>query len=129
MKEVKFSYGDRHYCLNLDTKISILAGDSGSGKTALCNDVINANNIQDTVIVVIRDYGVDLSIYSSVDLVIIDEQILNKYITNKRVDLLNNNFKNLLIISRDSVRSLSYSYKSIYNLVKVNNIITLKRIL
>lgn len=128
MSVFEFSYGDRKYRLELKSKISILTGASGSGKTALCNDVLNANNIQDTGITVILDYGVDLSLYNNNSLLIIDESVLNKYISNNHVEALNKGFNHLLIISRDSLKSLSYSYKDIYELKLVEGIKVLERV-
>lgn len=128
MSVFEFSYGDRKYRLELNSKINILTGSSGSGKTALCDDVLNANNIQDTGITVILDYGVDLSLYNNNSLLIIDEGVLNKYISNNHVEALNKGFNHLLIISRDSLKSLSYSYKDIYELKLVEGIKVLERV-
>ena len=128
MAVFEFNFGERKYHFELKSKINVLAGLSGSGKSALCADILNANNIYNTGITVIQDYGVDLSLYEGSGLLVIDESVLNKYITNKSVKMLDKCFTHLLIITRDSLKSLSYNYKDIFYITVVNNVRTLERL-
>lgn len=127
MSTFKFEFGRRKYVLSIKSKISVVTGLSASGKTAMCQDILHANDIKDTGITVIQDYGVDLSLFRNSSLLVIDEGCLNKYISKGNVDLLDKGFQYILIMSRDALRSLSYGYKDVYTLQQISGVVTLRR--
>lgn len=127
MSMYSFEVNGTLFSFELNSKINILLGLSGTGKTAFCNSILVANEITPTGIHVIRDYGVDTALLEDCDLLVIDEPIMNKYISKGKLDLLTGSFKQILIITRDALRSLSYSYKDIFEIVKGDRTFTLRR--
>ena len=110
------------YKFNIDRAITIIKGNSGTGKTTLCkivSEIIKgskgySSNMSDKLYVLdsISSWDILLKTVKK-KIVFVDEN--SKYIyTSEFADLAQKNDNYFVIISRRALDSMTYSYKSIY---------------
>ena len=112
------------YTINIDRAITVISGNSGTGKTTLCkivSEVIKgskgySSNMSDKLYVLdsISPWDIILKTIKK-KVVFVDEN--SKYIyTSEFADLAQKSDNYFVIISRRALDSMTYSYKSIYEL-------------
>ena len=113
------------YEIEFNRKVTIIQGDSGTGKSKIIEtrnemwdtglgEIYTSNNIPVTVIGNIPDWERILDL-DEVRLFIIDEDC-SFILSNRFADIVNKSRSYFIIISRDPLKKLNYSYEDIYEM-------------
>ena len=114
-----------NYEIEFNQKITIIQGDSGTGKSKIIKtrndmwdtgleEIYTSNNIPVTVVGNVPDWERILD-GTEVRLFIIDEDC-SFIMSNRFADIVNKSRSYFIIISRDPLKNLDYSYEEIYEM-------------
>lgn len=122
-----------NYLLEIQDRITIIRGDSGTGKTTMAKIIsqklrgIN-NGFEINTSFCLKEVLVDNIKYPDIDynnLYILDEGSLET--SNQFANFVNKSISHFIIISRDRLPNIMYGFESIYEFYNDNGIIKLKR--
>ena len=114
-----------NYEIEFNRKVTIIQGDSGTGKSKIIEtrnemwdtglgEIYTSNNIPVSVVENIPDWERILDV-DEVRLFIVDEDC-NFVMSNRFADIVHRSRSYFIIINRDPIKGLNYSYKDIYEM-------------
>lgn len=125
------------YEFELIRKISILRGDSGTGKTTLVQSIARAitvpsyRNESSAPLISIEHSTLNNTIgiiKNNSDSIIVLDETVQGLLSHQLADAINESNNYYLIITRTDLESIPYSYDSIYEITMYKNIHKLRRV-
>lgn len=122
VKHIKVYNKKVSYDFKIRRKITIISGDSGTGKTTLVDLIEKANNGEGVYlececkcgVLVDKNWQYDLSLYTN-SILFIDENF-DAINTKEFADAVNKSDNYFVIINREKLSNLAFSYKEIYTI-------------
>lgn len=122
IKHIKIYNKKVSYDFEIRRKITIISGDSGTGKTTLVDLIEKANNGEGVYlececkcgVLVDKNWQYDLSLYTN-SILFIDENF-DAINTKEFADAVNKSDNYFVIINREKLSNLEFSYKEIYTI-------------
>lgn len=116
------TYNNIAFNITVIRKYTILRGDSGTGKTTFADMILNQQDYSVSCQIVIKniqEYGTEWysALYSNTGMIIVVDEDFSGYIDKRFLeDTLLNSDNYFILITRDSLYGIPYSYTEIYEL-------------